>query len=130
MKMLSSFEMQHARANQPTLKHPQVREDIEASARLAPKSQRSKLSCANFCTLMDAAIAANPRPRTYLARSPSPRPLHVDSFAPIIDERSKQLASKIRPKVRRLMAGAPSGGLWRLVWSRNCFYCFATPDHG
>jgi hypothetical protein len=53
-----------------------------------------------FCALMEEAIAQRPRPRAYLARCASPKELPAEPFAPTIDERSKVLAAKLRPKVR------------------------------
>jgi hypothetical protein len=53
-----------------------------------------------FCALMEEAIAARPRPRAYLTPSAPQKYVPGDSFAPVIDERSKQLAAKLRPKVR------------------------------
>jgi hypothetical protein len=80
-----------------------VREDVEEAARqAAKKSEAAAVTCEAFCGLMDAAIAAAPRPRAYLVRSASPRPVAADTFAPTIDERSKQIAAKLRPKVRLL----------------------------
>ena len=54
-----------------------------------------------FCLLMEEAIAARPRPRAYLAPRPPAKYTPADTFAPAIDPHSKQLAAKIRPKVRR-----------------------------
>ena len=51
-----------------------------------------------FCRLMEEAIAARPRPRAYLAPSPPQRAAPAETFAPAIDERSRQIAARLRPR--------------------------------
>jgi hypothetical protein len=63
----------------------------------------------SFVSLMEEAIAQAPRPRAYLARCASPKQLPAEPFAPAIDERSKILATKLRPKVSSLKKYARGG---------------------
>ena len=59
---------------------------------------------------MEEAIALRPRPRAYLTPSAPQRYLPMETFAPTISERSKQLAAKLRPKAsaaRFLNVGVP-----------------------
>lgn len=79
------------------------------------RPKRPQVPLAAFCTFMEEAIAARPRPRAYLAPSPPQKYAPADTFAPAIDPRSKQLAAKIRPKVR-----ARERALLHCVCARGC----------
>ncbi|GBF98697.1 hypothetical protein Rsub_11411 [Raphidocelis subcapitata] len=84
---------------------PRPREPLGATARSTPSPSprqllvdASQVDFAAFCALMDEAIAQHPRPRPYLARCCAPKLPPPDTFQPRIDERSKALAAKLRPK--------------------------------
>jgi len=51
---------------------------------------------------MEEALALRRGPRTYLAPSPPRKYVPPETYKPQIDEHSKQLAAKKRPKVGRV----------------------------
>lgn len=53
-----------------------------------------------FCGLMEEVLATRRGPRAYLAPSPTRKYVPTDTYKPQINQRSKQLASRVRPKVR------------------------------
>jgi hypothetical protein len=73
----------------------------------APPTSDTQVPLDAFCALMEEAIACRPRPRAYLAPSPPQKFMPEETFAPRIDARSKQIAAKLRPKVRRTQPSTP-----------------------
>lgn len=65
-----------------------------------------------FCALMDEVLTRRRGPRAYLAPSPPPRYQPEEMFHPCITERSKQLAARMRPKVRASGCWLPYAGCW------------------
>ncbi|KAI8463811.1 MAG: hypothetical protein J3K34DRAFT_135272 [Monoraphidium minutum] len=63
-----------------------------------PPVDPTRVTLDAFCGLMEDAIAARPRPRAYLAPSPPQKYTPAETFAPVISERSKMLAARLRPK--------------------------------
>jgi hypothetical protein len=81
-----------------------------------------------FCALMEEVLGARRGPRAYLAPSPPRKQLPTESYTPKINQRSKQLASRVRPKVRERGCGGVNTVIVRegrsfvagWVWSRAC----------
>jgi hypothetical protein len=52
-----------------------------------------------FCGLLEEVLATRRGPRAYLAPSPTKKYVPTETYTPTINQRSKQLASRVRPKV-------------------------------
>ena len=52
-----------------------------------------------FCVLMEEVLTTRRGPRGYLAPSPPRKYVPTETYKPQINQRSKQLASRVRPKV-------------------------------
>jgi hypothetical protein len=65
-------------------------------------STPAPLTLRAFCGVMEEVVSAGRRgaPRAYLAPSPPRKALPQESHVPVINARSKVLASRVRPKVR------------------------------
>ncbi|WIA42412.1 hypothetical protein OEZ86_008411 [Tetradesmus obliquus] len=70
----------------------------EGSTPGTPSGQPGLVSLRQFCELMEEVLATRRGPRAYLAPSPPRKYVPSETYKPQIDERSKQLAAKIRPK--------------------------------
>jgi hypothetical protein len=68
------------------------------------------VTLAGFCQVMEEVLAGRRGPRAYLAPSPPRKQAPTETYAPKINQRSKQLASRVRPKVRR--EGLRGGEWW------------------
>lgn len=55
------------------------------------------LNLSEFMAVMEQAIALRPRPRAYLVPSPAPKQATAPSFRPHINEKSRQIAARLRP---------------------------------
>lgn len=60
---------------------------------------RTVVTFSAFCGLMEEVLATRRGPRAYLAPSPAKKYVPTETYTPRINQRSKQLASKVRPKV-------------------------------
>lgn len=61
---------------------------------------RTVVTFSAFCGVMDEVLATRRGPRAYLAPSPPKKYVPPETYKPQINQRSKQLASRVRPKVR------------------------------
>lgn len=64
-----------------------------------PNGTPGVVNLQQFCAMMEEVLTTRRGPRTYLAPSPPRKYVHTETYKPQIDERSKQLAAKVRPKV-------------------------------
>jgi hypothetical protein len=73
---------------------------------------RTVVTFNGFCGVMEEVLATRRGPRAYLAPSPPKKYVPTETYKPQINQRSKQLASRVRPKV-----GRRRGGRIRLYFS-------------
>lgn len=63
---------------------------------------RTVITFNTFCGLLEEVLSSRRGPRAYLAPSPPRKYVPPETYKPQINQRSKQLASKVRPKVSQL----------------------------
>lgn len=59
---------------------------------------QTAVSFSAFCGLLEEVLATRRGPRAYLAPSPAKKYMPTETYKPQINQRSKQLASRVRPK--------------------------------